>query len=290
MHGCRRRWPAPSRPLALLLVGCAAALAAAGDGSPVGISPAATVTTEVTAVADAYVRSDAPSSRFGTSSELWADSSPITRSYLRFQVSGVSGTVTRALLRVRANAAHAVGFQVRKVNNTTWSESTINYSTAPSVSSTVTASSGALTAGAWTSVNVTPLITGNGTYSVALTGTSTSNLLLSSRETGANGPRLVIESSDTTPPQTTIGSGPTGTVSSTSASFGFTSSEAGSTFECSLDSTSAYSSCTSPKDYTALSAGSHTFRVRAIDKAGNVDGTPASRTWTATTRRTPPPR
>src|SRR5215203_478039 len=93
VQGRRRRWPAPTRPLALLLVGCAAALGAAGDGSPAGISPAATVTTEVTAIADAYVRSDAPSTRFGTSSELWADSSPIARSYLRFQVSGVSGTV-----------------------------------------------------------------------------------------------------------------------------------------------------------------------------------------------------
>jgi hypothetical protein len=84
---------------------------------------------------------------------------------------------------------------------------------------------------------------------------------------------------DTTPPQTTIASGPSGYVKSTSASFSFSSSEAGSTFQCSRDG-SAFSACASPKGYPGpLSQGSHTFRVRAIDKAGNIDGTPASRSW-----------
>lgn len=84
---------------------------------------------------------------------------------------------------------------------------------------------------------------------------------------------------DTIPPQTTIASGPSGYVKSTSASFSFSSSEAGSTFQCSRDG-STFSACTSPKSYPGpLGQGSHTFRVRAIDKAGNIDGTPASRSW-----------
>jgi hypothetical protein len=80
------------------------------------------------------------------------------------------------------------------------------------------------------------------------------------------------------PPETTIGSGPSGNVKSTSASFSFSSSVSGSTFQCSRDGAS-FAGCTSPKSYSSLSQGSHTFRVRATDKAGNVDASPASRSW-----------
>jgi hypothetical protein len=84
---------------------------------------------------------------------------------------------------------------------------------------------------------------------------------------------------DTTPPETTIGSGPSGYVKSTSASFAFSSSEEGSTFKCSRDG-SSFTDCTSPKSYPGpLSQGNHTFQVKAIDKSGNIAGTPASRSW-----------
>jgi len=92
---------------------------------------------------------------------------------------------------------------------------------------------------------------------------------------------------DTTPPDTMIIGGPSGTTTSTSASFTFSSSEAGSTFECRLDSGS-FGSCTSPKSYSGLSTGTHTFEVRATDAAGNTDQTPASRTWTIAADTTPP--
>ena len=84
---------------------------------------------------------------------------------------------------------------------------------------------------------------------------------------------------DTAVPQTTINSGPTGTVTNTGASFGFSSNESGASFQCRLDS-EAFAACTTPKVYSGLANGSHTFQVRAIDQAGNTDSTPASRTWT----------
>ncbi|MBE2314543.1 Ig-like domain repeat protein [Solirubrobacter sp. CPCC 204708] len=87
---------------------------------------------------------------------------------------------------------------------------------------------------------------------------------------------------DTTAPNTTIESGPTGTVSSTTATFTFSGSETGSTFECKLDG-GEFTACTSPQTYTGLAAGEHTFSVRARDAAGHVDATPATRTFTVDT-------
>ncbi len=91
---------------------------------------------------------------------------------------------------------------------------------------------------------------------------------------------------DTTPPDTGITSGPAdgSTTADNDPSFSFTS-EDGATFECKLDS-EAFASCNNPKSYTNLPDGQHTFSVRAKDGAGNVDATPASRTFTIDT--TPP--
>ena len=86
---------------------------------------------------------------------------------------------------------------------------------------------------------------------------------------------------DTVAPDSTIDSGTSGIVKSASASFAY-SSETGATFECKLDSAD-FEPCASPKSYTALLNGSHIFSVRAKDAAGNLDESPASRTWTVDT-------
>ena len=94
---------------------------------------------------------------------------------------------------------------------------------------------------------------------------------------------------DTTPPGTSITSGPAATTTSTSANLAFQSSEANSSFECDLDG-AGWGSCSSPKTYSGLSIGSHQFSVHAIDAAGNVDSTPATRSWTVEEAVvTPPP-
>jgi DNA-binding beta-propeller fold protein YncE len=89
---------------------------------------------------------------------------------------------------------------------------------------------------------------------------------------------------DTTPPVASFTSTPPDPSGSTSASFSFTSNEGGSTFLCSKDG-AAYTSCTSPKSYSSLTSTTHTFRVKAIDQAGNVSA-PIAYSWLIDT--TPP--
>jgi len=84
---------------------------------------------------------------------------------------------------------------------------------------------------------------------------------------------------DLTAPETAITSQPASLSGSASATFAFGSADTSALFEASLDGV-AYASATSPATYTGLSEGAHTFEVRAIDAAGNVDATPASYRWT----------
>ncbi|MDX9830513.1 MAG: hypothetical protein RBU35_09645 [Anaerolineae bacterium] len=87
---------------------------------------------------------------------------------------------------------------------------------------------------------------------------------------------------DNVPPNTDITAHPDDPSNSANASFSFTSTEVGSTFECRLDGGS-FTACTSPQTYSGLTDGEHTFEVRAVDAAGNLDPTPASYTWTIDT-------
>jgi hypothetical protein len=84
------------------------------------------------------------------------------------------------------------------------------------------------------------------------------------------------------PPNTTITSGPAGGTNDPTPTFSFSSSEAGSSFQCKLDS-NPYAACPSPKTFVHLSDGAHTFSVRAIDSGQNTDPTPATRTFTVRT-------
>lgn len=87
---------------------------------------------------------------------------------------------------------------------------------------------------------------------------------------------------DLTPPNTTIVTGPSGTLPVASANVTFTANEAGVTFACSLDG-AAFTPCTSPAGLTALAQGPHAFAVRATDAAGHTDASPATAAWTVDT-------
>ncbi len=83
---------------------------------------------------------------------------------------------------------------------------------------------------------------------------------------------------DATRPNTTITRGPASRTRSHTARFGFSSSEPGSHFQCKLDSR-PWRACSSSKTLRSVATGRHIFRVRAIDTAGNIDSSVATRRW-----------
>jgi hypothetical protein len=95
---------------------------------------------------------------------------------------------------------------------------------------------------------------------------------------GGGTPDTTAPPPDTIAPQTTLTAQPAASTTDTNASFSFSASESGVTFACKLDAAS-WTACSSPKSYSALGLGAHTFAVRATDSAGNVDTTPATGSW-----------
>ena len=91
---------------------------------------------------------------------------------------------------------------------------------------------------------------------------------------------------DTIAPSTQIDSHPTALTNSAAATFTFSGADSGgsgvASFECKLDA-GAFAPCSSPRELSGLSDGSHSFEVRAVDQAGNKDGSPASFTWSVDT-------
>jgi hypothetical protein len=146
--------------------------------------------TTFTPVADSYVDASATTTNHGTTTALRVDGSPVVRSFLRFNVTGLTGPATSATLRIWATSAQSTGYDAFRVADTTWGETTITDSNAPPFGAKL-GSSGAVAAGSWTSVNVTSAVTGNGLISFGTSTTNSTALALSSRE-GANPPQLVI--------------------------------------------------------------------------------------------------
>jgi hypothetical protein len=168
-----------------------------------GVSPTPTYTPTSTATsssqvhtftpaADAYVDASRPTANFGTGTYIQVDGSPINNGYIKFNVAGLSGTITKVTLRLYANSSASSGIKAIRVADSTWGETTITYNNAPSLGG-VLATSAAFSSKTWITLDVTGYITGNGTYSFGIINSSTRAVRLASRESGVNAAQLIIE-------------------------------------------------------------------------------------------------
>ncbi|MBK8797210.1 MAG: hypothetical protein IPM07_13070 [Anaerolineales bacterium] len=70
---------------------------------------------------------------------------------------------------------------MRPVSDNTWLEAGLTYNNAPTLGPVVN-TSGSFSTGAWTGVDVTSLVSGNGVLNLAITGASSTGISLRSRE------------------------------------------------------------------------------------------------------------
>ncbi|SCL34731.1 Glucose/arabinose dehydrogenase, beta-propeller fold [Micromonospora rhizosphaerae] len=139
-------------------------------------------TLTLSAEADARVQESTPNTNYGASF-LRADggSEPDVESYLRFTVSGVSGTIQTAKLRLYAYSGTVNGPAVYAASNS-WSETAVTWATRPARASGAIDDKTSIPGNSWVEYDVKPLITGNGTYSFGLIPQSTDGIDLYSRE------------------------------------------------------------------------------------------------------------
>ena len=143
-----------------------------------------------TSAADSYVLAARPDTNFGRSVKLQADGAPVARSYLRFNLQGITDPVVNAQLLLHAGNGSSTGFQVNAVDDNGWTENGITYANAPAPGALV-ANSGAFMRDTWKAVDVTALVRGSGPVNLALTVLNPTAIVFGSNQ-GANAPMLVV--------------------------------------------------------------------------------------------------
>jgi hypothetical protein len=143
--------------------------------------------------ADSYVREAGPTSNYGTNVQLWVafGTGANYQSYLKFTVSGVVGPLQSATLRLYSTSSTVDGPTVYGTDPN-WTETGLTWNNRPAITSAGMDDKGAIATGIWIEYNVTPLVTGDGTYSFVLVNTSTDSVSFSSRE-GSQPPQLVLK-------------------------------------------------------------------------------------------------
>jgi chitodextrinase len=165
------------------------------DSNPASATtPTAPTTLTFTSLADTFVQQDTPAANYGGLAAIGLDNSPVKNILLKFNVSGLFGRpVLGAKLRLYCVDPSGFGGEFHSVPDTGWSESSVNWNTAPTPSPAVLVSLGSVVTGTWYELDVTSAVTGDGLVSFEGLSTSTNGADYSSKE-GVSGfaPQLVI--------------------------------------------------------------------------------------------------
>ncbi len=168
-------------------------------------APSSSIT--LTPDADAQVKSDSATTNYGTLASVRTRDGSVAggstyRTFLRFNVTGLTGSITGVKLRLFASDAST---DVQSVwatqTNPNWIESgtgSITYTNAPVIGSTLLGSGSVPTLGAYNEITLSPsAVSGNGLVTFAMTSAGSNSAIFNSKEAAVpvNAPQLVITQS-----------------------------------------------------------------------------------------------
>ncbi len=254
--------------------------------------PSASLTQTFVAAGDTYVSQGSPTARYGAATVLRASNSSnaAMTSFVKFDVAGAYSTITSAKLRLWATAKSNSGLTVQQAA-TTWNDGLTTaptWTTQPAVGAQV-GSAGSYPTGSWVEVNLTAsgLVTGNGTFAVAVKAPNNTQINWASREAGAaTAPQLVVVSSP--PPDTIAPTVPTGVQATSTTETAATVTWGASTDASGIGSYLIYrdgklldtvsGTTLSYVDVTCAPGTTYTYAVAARDPAGNTSAQAAGAT------------
>ncbi|MGR9013910.1 MAG: CBM96 family carbohydrate-binding protein [Gammaproteobacteria bacterium] len=161
-------------------------------------APAPTQTTSATTLtftptADAMIKEAKPTKNYGTADNLWTDRSALIDFLMKFTVSGTSSRpILSAKLRLYNINASNKGGDFYKVADTAWSENSVNWNNAPAAYTSPFATLSNVSRGQWYEVDVTSLVSKDGTFSLRAKSTSSDGAGYGSKEMSGFAPQLVV--------------------------------------------------------------------------------------------------
>jgi len=173
------------------LMACAPPIPAQEPTTPTGELAVTSLTFLVEA--DAQVNEANPSTNYGNSTYLQVDGAadPEVESFISFTVTGLSGMIQNAKLRVYDSTNASNNGPAVYATDTSWTETALTWKSRPARTSGELDNKGSISTNTWVEYDVTSQIKGNGAFSFVLVADSNDAATFSSRQ-GSQPPQLVI--------------------------------------------------------------------------------------------------
>jgi chitodextrinase len=154
-------------------------------------APSGPTTVAFVAVEDTYTEAQTGTTNYGTATNVFADTSPARRGYLKFVANGITGTVQTAVIRLWVTDSTSNAPQIATITSA-WAETTLTWDTQPAPGP-MAGDLGSVATNTFIEYPVTTVINGDGTYSFVLVPQSSNSLGVASREaTAINRPQLIV--------------------------------------------------------------------------------------------------